>query len=106
MRAVAYQTPQPIDAESSLVDIDLPKPEAKGRDLLVEVKAVSVNPVDTKIRKSAKPEAGEWKVLGWDAAGVVVAVGPDAKLFKAGDEVFYAGAINRSGHQCGVPSRR
>jgi NADPH2:quinone reductase len=97
MRAVAYQTPQPIDAETSLVDIDLPKPEPKGRDILVEVKAVSVNPVDTKIRKSARPEAGEWKVLGWDAAGVVVAVGPDAKLFKPGDEVFYAGAINRSG---------
>jgi len=97
MRAVAYQNPQPIDAESSLVDIDLPKPEPKGSDILVEVKAVSVNPVDTKIRKSAKPEAGEWKVLGWDAAGVVVAAGPDATLFKPGDEVFYAGAIDRQG---------
>ena len=97
MRAVAYQTPQPIDAESSLVDVELPKPQAKGRDLLVQVNAVSVNPVDWKIRKSAQPEAGEWKVLGWDAAGVVVSTGPDAKLFKPGDEVFYAGAINRSG---------
>ncbi len=97
MRAVGYQTPQAIDAETSLVDIDLPRPEATGRDLLVEVRAVSVNPVDTKIRKSATPEAGAWKVLGWDAAGVVVAAGPDARLFKPGDAVFYAGAINRTG---------
>ncbi|MBA8903786.1 zinc-binding alcohol dehydrogenase family protein [Phyllobacterium sp. P30BS-XVII] len=97
MRAVAYYEPQPITAETSLVDIDLPKPEAKGRDLLVEVKAVSVNPVDTKIRAGMQPEAGQPKVLGWDAAGVVAAIGPDVKNFKVGDEVFYAGAFDRSG---------
>ncbi|HEV7249565.1 MAG TPA: zinc-binding alcohol dehydrogenase family protein [Shinella sp.] len=97
MRAIGYQTPQPIDATTALVDFDLPRPEPQGRDILVEVKAVSVNPVDTKIRASAKPEPGEWKVLGWDAAGVVTAVGPEASLFKPGDAVFYAGAINRSG---------
>lgn len=97
MRAVAYQVPQAIEAETSLVDIDLPRPEPTGRDILVEVKAISVNPVDTKIRRGAKPEAGQWKVLGWDAAGIVSAVGPQATLFKPGDEVFYAGAINRSG---------
>lgn len=97
MRAVAYQVPQPIEAETSLVDIDLPRPEPTGRDILVDVKAISVNPVDTKIRRGARPEAGQWKVLGWDAAGVISAVGPDASFFKPGDEVFYAGAINRSG---------
>ncbi|RDL47001.1 Zinc-type alcohol dehydrogenase-like protein [Ensifer sp. M14] len=97
MRAVAYQIPQAIEAETSLVDIDLLRPEPTGRDILVEVKAISVNPVDTKIRRGAKPEAGQWKVLGWDAAGVVSAVGPEASFFKPGDEVFYAGAINRSG---------
>ncbi len=97
MRAVGYQNSLPIEDQNALVDIDLPKPEAKGRDLLVEVKAVSVNPVDTKIRKRDKPEAGGWKVLGWDAAGIVRAVGPDATLFKPGDEVFYAGALGRSG---------
>ncbi|SDP59365.1 zinc-binding alcohol dehydrogenase family protein [Phyllobacterium sp. OV277] len=97
MRAVAYYEPQPITADTSLVDIDLPKPEAKGRDLLVEVKAVSVNPVDTKIRAGVKPEAGQPKVLGWDAAGIVTAVGPDVQHFKVGDEVFYAGAVDRSG---------
>ncbi len=97
MRAVAYQVPQPIEAEMSLVDVDLPRPEPTGRDILVEVKAISVNPVDTKIRRGAKPEAGQWKVLGWDAAGVVSAVGPEATIFKPGDAVFYAGAINRPG---------
>lgn len=97
MKAIGYQIPQAIEAQNSLVDIDLPRPSPTGRDILVEVKAVSVNPVDTKVRTSATPEPGQWKVLGWDAAGVVIATGPDATLFKPGDEVFYAGAINRSG---------
>lgn len=97
MKAIGYQNPQSIDAANSLVDIDLPRPTPAGRDILVEVRAISVNPVDTKVRSSARPESGQWKVLGWDAAGVVVAAGPDATLFKPGDEVFYAGAINRSG---------
>jgi NADPH2:quinone reductase len=97
MRAVGYQTSLPIEDPASLVDIDLPTPQATGRDLLVEIRAISVNPVDTKVRKRAAPEAGGWKVLGWDAAGVVVATGPDATLFKPGDEVFYAGDIGRSG---------
>jgi NADPH2:quinone reductase len=70
---------------------------AAGRDLLVEVRAVSVNPVDTKVRVRAAPEAGSWKVLGWDAAGVVKAVGPNTTLFRPGDEVFYAGALQRQG---------
>ncbi|MCO5151717.1 MULTISPECIES: zinc-binding alcohol dehydrogenase family protein [unclassified Shinella] len=97
MRAIGYENPQPIDAPTALIDIDLPRPAPTGRDILVEVKAVSVNPVDTKIRASAKADPGQWKVLGWDAAGIVTAVGPQASLFKAGDAVFYAGAINRSG---------
>jgi len=97
MRAVAYKQPQPISAETSLIDIDLPTPEAKGHDLLVEVKAVSVNPVDVKVRASAAPPEGEYKILGWDAAGIVRAVGPEVSMFKPGDEVFYAGAINRGG---------
>jgi NADPH:quinone reductase len=97
MRAVGYQNSLPIEDPNALVDIDLPTPEAKGRDLLVEVRAVSVNPVDTKVRKRDTPEAGSWKVLGWDAAGIVEAVGPDATFFKPGDEVFYAGALGRPG---------
>ena len=96
MRAIGYTHSLPIDDPASLVDIDLPKPEATGRDLLVAVKAVSVNPVDAKIRmRRADPPA--WQVLGWDAAGVVEAVGPDVTGFSVGDHVFYAGALNRPG---------
>jgi NADPH2:quinone reductase len=97
MRAVGYRTPLPVADPNSLVDIDLPRPTPAGRDLLVEIKAVSVNPVDTKVRRSVPAEGDGWKVLGWDAAGVVVEAGPEASLFKPGDEVFYAGALTRPG---------
>jgi NADPH2:quinone reductase len=97
MRAVGYQHSLPIDNAESLVDLEVEKPAPTGRDLLVAVKAVSVNPVDTKVRKRADPKGGAPKILGYDAAGVVVAAGPDAKLFKAGDDVFYAGSILRQG---------
>lgn len=97
MRAIGYQQTGPIDRPDALVDIDLPKPEPTGRDLLVEIKAVSVNPVDTKVRVRAAPDAGAWRVLGWDAAGVVAATGPEVAQFKPGDEVFYAGALARQG---------
>ncbi|RWY76399.1 zinc-binding alcohol dehydrogenase family protein [Rhizobium leguminosarum] len=97
MRAVAYKTPQPISAETSLIDVDLPMPEAGGHDLLVEIKAISVNPVDVKVRAHSAPPADELKVLGWDAAGVVKAIGADVTLFKPGDEVFYSGVISRPG---------
>ncbi|MGR9285022.1 zinc-binding alcohol dehydrogenase family protein [Rhizobium leguminosarum] len=98
MKAVGYKTPSPISAKDSLVDIELPKPQPEGRDILVEVKAISVNPVDYKIRRSAPPINGaEWKVIGWDASGIVAAVGPDVAGFKAGDEVWYAGSVTRPG---------
>ena len=97
MRAVGYKIPLPITDPNSLLDIDLPRPTPHGRDLLVEIKAVSVNPVDTKVRRSSTPDGDAWKVLGWDAAGIVVETGPEATLFKPGDEVFYAGALTRQG---------
>jgi len=97
MKAVAYRKSLPIDDADSLIDIELPAPQAQGRDLLVEVKAISVNPVDVKIRANAAPAEGEAKVIGWDAAGVVKAVGPDVTLFKPGDEVWYAGDLTRPG---------
>jgi NADPH:quinone reductase len=97
MRAVGYRTPLPITDPASLVDIALPRPAPAGRDILVAVRAVSVNPVDTKVRVRAKPDGDTWKVLGWDAAGIVEAVGPEATLFKPGDAVFYAGALARPG---------
>lgn len=97
MRAVGYKIPLPIVENHSLVDIEQPRPSPAGRDLLIEVKAISVNPVDTKVRANARPEGDNWKILGWDAAGIVVATGPDAELFRPGDEVFYAGSITRPG---------
>ncbi|OLP53432.1 Zn-dependent oxidoreductase [Rhizobium rhizosphaerae] len=97
MRAIGYRTPGPIAADASLVEIELPRPVAGGRDLLVEVRAISVNPVDTKVRHRAGPEGEDWKVLGWDAAGVVAAVGEAVEGFKPGDAVFYAGALDRPG---------
>lgn len=97
MRAIGFQQPGSIDRDRALVDIELPTPTPMGRDLLVAVKAVSVNPVDTKVRQHAQPDPGDWKVLGWDAAGIVTAVGAEVTLFKPGDEVFYAGAIGRPG---------
>ncbi|MCB2252052.1 zinc-binding alcohol dehydrogenase family protein [Pseudomonas chlororaphis] len=97
MKAIAYYASLPINDPQSLQDIELPEPVAGPRDLLVEVKAISVNPVDTKIRQNVQPEAGTAKVLGWDVAGVVKAVGSEASLFKVGDKVFYAGSIARAG---------
>ncbi|CAN7236317.1 zinc-binding alcohol dehydrogenase family protein [Aquipseudomonas alcaligenes] len=97
MKAVAYYQSLPIDHADALQDVELPAPTPGARDLLVEVRAISVNPVDTKIRRNVQPENGQAKVLGWDVAGVVKAVGSDVTLFQAGDEVFYAGALTRPG---------
>jgi zinc-binding alcohol dehydrogenase family protein len=97
MKAVGYQKSLPIEDANSLIDFDSAKPEPRGRDIRVAVKAISANPVDYKLRKRAAPPAGATKVLGFDAAGVVDAVGPDVSLFKPGDEVFYAGSILRQG---------
>lgn len=96
MRAVAYTHCRPVGAEDALIDYDLPDPAPRRRDLLVEVKAVSVNPVDVKLRRRADP-VGEPRVLGFDAAGIVRAIGPEVARFGIGDEVWYAGAINRPG---------
>lgn len=95
MRAVGYKQAGPIDG---LTDIELPRPEPAGHDLLVAVKAISVNPVDTKVRRrESAATADGWRVLGWDVAGEVVAAGPDANRFKPGDAVFYAGDVTRPG---------
>jgi zinc-binding alcohol dehydrogenase family protein len=97
MKAVAYRKSLPITDDDALIDVELPDPQATGRDLLVEVRAISVNPVDVKIRANMAPADGDAKVIGWDAAGVVRAVGPGVTLFKPGDEVWYAGALMRPG---------
>jgi len=97
MRAIGYLVAGPITAHDALVKLDLPLPTPAPHDLLVAVKAISVNPVDVKLRGSASPPTGEVRVLGFDAAGVVSAIGSAVSLFKPGDEVFYAGAIDRPG---------
>ncbi|VXC50072.1 Zinc-type alcohol dehydrogenase-like protein [Pseudomonas sp. 8AS] len=97
MKAIAYYQSLPIDHPEALQDVQLAEPQAGAHDLLVEVKAISVNPVDTKIRRNVSPTDGQAKVLGWDVAGVVKAVGAEVKQFRPGDRVFYAGAIDRAG---------
>ncbi len=96
MKAIAYtQAGLPIEDPASLIDLDLPQPAPGAHDLLVQVRAVSVNPVDTKVRHRAKVSAP--RILGWDAVGTVQAIGEAVTLFKPGDAVFYAGSINRPG---------
>ena len=97
MKAVGYFQSLPIDQPDALIDIELPEPVPGDFDLLVEVKAVSVNPVDTKVRMRAAPVDGQAHVLGWDATGVVRVVGNKVSLFKPGDRVWYAGDVNRAG---------
>jgi zinc-binding alcohol dehydrogenase family protein len=97
MKAIGYQESLPITDSKVLMDIEQEKPVAKGKDILVKVEAISVNPVDTKVRVRAQPPEGEYKVLGWDAAGIVESVGDDVSLFKVGDKVWYAGALDRQG---------
>lgn len=97
MKAVAYTQSLPISDPQSLLDCDLPQPTPEEQDILVEVKAIAVNPVDCKIRKNVAPAPGQMKVLGWDAAGVVQAVGEKVTRFKVGDAVFYAGDLTRQG---------
>lgn len=97
MKAVGLYKYLDINDPESLVDVEVPKPKATGRDLLVRVKAVSVNPVDTKMRSPKKKMETEPKILGYDAAGIVEEAGEDVTLFKKGDEVYYSGSIIRSG---------
>lgn len=97
MKVVGFNQPLPVSDPRSLADVDLPEPEYGEHDLLVEVQAIAVNPADTKVRASARPAAGTWRILGWDAVGRVRAVGARVTGFQPGDRVFYAGAINRPG---------
>ena len=100
MKAVGYKQPGDIARTDSLMDIALPEPIATGRDLLVEIRAVSVNPADTKVRAdivSNPNDNDDYKVLGYDASGIVRAVGDDVTLFNVGDKVYYAGSIARAG---------
>jgi zinc-binding alcohol dehydrogenase family protein len=99
MKAVSFYKPLPIKDPESLVDVMVEKPSPGPRDLLVEVRAISVNPVDTKIRAGGGPGSpdDELKILGWDAAGIVREVGTEAALFAPGAEIYYAGSLDRPG---------
>lgn len=97
MKAIGFNRPLPADHPEALLDLQLPEPTLNPRDILVEVRAISVNPADVKVRASHQPAAGAHRILGWDAAGVVRAVGTDVQNFREGDEVWYAGLINRPG---------
>ncbi len=97
IKAIGYQDNLPIDNEQALQDITLDKPTASGHDIVVEVKAISVNPVDYKIREARPAPEGEYAVIGWDAAGIVTAIGDEVSLFSVGDKVYYAGDLTRSG---------
>jgi zinc-binding alcohol dehydrogenase family protein len=97
MKAIGYRESLPIAEDRSLFEFDAPKPAPGPRDLLVQVKAISVNPVDTKVRMRRAGTREAPVILGWDAAGIVEAVGSEVGLFKKGDEVYYAGDITRPG---------
>ena len=97
MKAIGFYQSLPADNPASLVAVDVPDPEPRDRDLLVRVKAVSVNPVDIKVRARQEGVLSEPRIPGWDAAGIVEAAGSKTSLFQKGDEVYYAGDISRPG---------
>jgi zinc-binding alcohol dehydrogenase family protein len=97
MKAVALKAYLPIQNPASLLDVNIDQPTPVGRELLIAVDAIAVNPVDTKVRAPKNKIETDFRVLGWDAVGRVVATGPDATLFKTGDKVYYAGSIARPG---------
>lgn len=101
MKAIAYQVAGILERDDALVDVTLEDPSPSGHDILVSVEAVSVNPVDYKIRSQVSPEPGQWKVLGWDAVGTVVSTGEDSTKFRPGDRVWYAGSVGQFGQRLG-----
>ncbi len=96
MKAIGYNQAGPITAPDALIEFETGTPELRPHDLLVEVKGISLNPVDVKVRANRGPEAGT-KIIGYDAAGIVMEVGSEVSKFKVGEEVFYAGDLTRSG---------
>ena len=97
MRAIGYTASLPIDNPQALQDLTLPLPSLKPHDLLVKISAIAANPVDYKIRKNRPGSTDKPEILGWDAVGTVVATGEAVTLFQTGDQVFYAGALDRPG---------
>lgn len=103
MKAIVYHH-STGNGPAALKDVQLATPEPRARDLQVEIKAVSVNPVDCKIHQNVNPDEGEQKILGWDVAGVVSSIGQEVSRYKIGDKVYFAGDLTRPGcnaeYQC------
>lgn len=97
MKAIGFNHSYPITHAESLIEFDLPSPDYGDEDVLVDVQAISVNPVDYKVRASSLPDGGPTRILGWDGVGIIKAMGKNVTHFKVGDKIFYAGAINRPG---------
>jgi NADPH2:quinone reductase len=99
MKAIGFKTSLPISEENSFIEFEIEKPKPNGKDLLVKIKAISINPVDYKVRQSSLKNKvqEEPKIIGWDAVGTVEAIGESVSLFNVGDKVFYAGDITKSG---------
>ncbi len=97
MKAIGYFTAGKIDREDALVDLDLPIPIPEANDLRVKISAISVNPVDTKVRNNRVPKPDTPEILGWDAVGIVDSIGSNVSSFSVGDRVYYAGTIDRPG---------
>lgn len=97
MKAVGFYKYLPIEYEDSFIDVTVEKPKAQGTDIVVRVEAISINPIDTKIRVSKTIEEESPRIIGWDVAGIVESVGPDVTMFHVGDEVYYAGDVTRAG---------
>lgn len=97
MKAIGYKENLPVENVKSLQDVTVETPKATARDILVEIKAISVNPADYKVRANMPADGDNWKIIGWDATGIVKEVGENVTLFKVGDEVMYAGDITRQG---------
>ena len=99
MKVISFRQSLPVSDPESFLDLSAAEPVPRAHDLLVEIRAIGINPVDAKIRAGGGPgsPSGDLKILGWDAAGIVCTVGPDVTLFGPGDEVFYAGSVDRPG---------
>jgi zinc-binding alcohol dehydrogenase family protein len=100
MKAIGFYKPLPVENKESLIDVDVLRVEPTGKDILVKIKAVSVNPVDVKVRQRPKEDQSTASIIGWDASGIVEAVGDAVSLFKPGDKVYYAGDHFRQGSNC------
>lgn len=97
MKAVSFKEDSTSDLTNPLIDIDIDTPTLQSKDLLVKIHAISVNPVDTKVRKKQIPIQDKNRILGWDAVGEVIEIGADVQNFNIGDTVWYAGDLTRSG---------